>query len=477
MMLEAPLNQNQITYILYHLNLYIDITSIINDKIVFVNDVNEISRYKNKIIFPLSSRPYLTEDVLWSKDIPFLFPLSEKSSGYTILDNSILFNHDFLKSAFLLLSGYQEQNYSEKDELDRFSYESSIQYKLNMVHKPVVNYYFEILIEGIQKYCDINNINCTSRSLFNNFGFMLSHDVDRIDMYDIHRIKLELKKYFKVYNSHLKQKDNTSLRILSSAIFQYLNIFNRKNPYWDFDFLRKIEHEHKLKSVFFLLNKHQLHVDSYYSFSDKRINKLIKFLESEGCEIGLHGVVESSKNESLLKTHYDLLNALTRHPLAGIRQHRLSYVLPDTAKIHENIGLRYDATLGFAAHTGFRNSFSFPFKLYNFPDQEMIDVWQFPLNTMDATLFDYMQLSIEDAFNDTQEIINEIRKFNGLYSLLWHNGYFNEAENPGITNLYKKLISHISSINPETFTGSDLVDRLDSFTIAQSELKNQIKIY
>ena len=299
--------------------------------------------------------------------------------------------------------------------------------------------------------------------------------MDRIDKYNIHHLKLQIKKLLGLYASDFNEK--ASIRELLVSVYQYLNFYNRKNPYWDFNFLRKIEREHNISSVFFFLNKHERYVDSYYSFDDVRIKKLIKFLESEKCEIGLHGAVKSAHDQSILQKHYNLLNSITESPISGIRQHRLNYELPLTAKIHEMTGLSYDASLGFAASTGFRNSYCHPFRLFDFEEQKPVNVWQFPLNTMDASLFDYMQLSIEEAFDDTKAIVEAIGKHNGIFTLLWHNGYFDEQKFPGITGFYKNIIQHISSLNAETTSGVELAHRLDDLDKTEHISEDEIKIY
>ena len=133
--------------------------------------------------------------------------------------------------------------------------------------------------------------------------------------------------------------------------------------------------------------------------------------------------------------------------------HRLTFDLPTTAILQKRAGLLYDNTLLFAEHEGFRNSFCLPFKLYDFAEDRMIDHWMIPLNVMDSTLFNYRKLDFAEAFSSVMKIIDEIKYFNGTFSLLWHNGYFDEAKSrPGLRDFYIKTLQAISDQGPSKIT-------------------------
>ena len=76
---------------------------------------------------------------------------------------------------------------------------------------------------------------------------------------------------------------------------------------------------------------------------------------------------------------------------------------------------------------------------------------------MDVTLFHYRNHDFESAQKSILEIINEIRKFNGIFTLLWHNNHFNEDLIPGITNFYTALISEIMSLGPDSISSEDII--------------------
>ena len=95
-------------------------------------------------------------------------------------------------------------------------------------------------------------------------------------------------------------------------------------------------------------------------------------------------------------------------------------------------------------------------KLYNFFEDRPYKTWEIPLNVMDATLFKYRGQNIKEAFKSINEIISEIKRFNGIFTLLWHNGHFDENLYPEITKFYQNLIKHITSQAPVCILGKDI---------------------
>ena len=187
---------------------------------------------------------------------------------------------------------------------------------------------------------------------------------------------------------------------------------------------------------------------------------MIRFLEEESCEIGLHGTIRSSTNQAALEKTLDNLQSVANHPIQGIRQHYLKCTVPGTMILHEKAGLKYDSSLGFAAHEGFRNSYCHPFKLFDFENNRTIDLWEIPLLVMDGTISFYRKLSFNEARYSIEDLLREVEKFNGIFSLLWHNSHFDEHEFPGITKFYEELLTQTMVKKPESLTGTDIVGRM-----------------
>ncbi|MGM0503186.1 MAG: polysaccharide deacetylase family protein [Bacteroidota bacterium] len=449
------LNQQKLTYVLSHLNQPIDLSEII--KLFYFRSNKKLPNdLKNKIVFTLSAQKLNFENILWVEDIPILFPAKNKQELYSIdQNNNLIFHHDLLKSAFYLLSGYQELNPEYKDRFGRFPYELSIQRKLGIIKKPVVNYYFKFIIEGLEEFCKIHNLEFKKKKPFKPFTFFLSHDVDKIDTYNLY----DFIYYLKVLFGLSKKKIPFSKKIRKVAEYGFHYLFTKKNPNWNFDFLRSIEKKNNFTSTFYFLPKDLKHQDAYYSFHEKRIQDLFKRLKAEHCEIGIHGTNRSATQLKFLQSNIVELEKAAGVKVSGIRQHRLIFDMNITPYLHEEAGLIYDTTLAFAEHEGFRNSYCLPFKLYNFKEDRPFKIWEIPLHVMDATLFEYRKLNMTDAFESVQEILHEIIKFNGVFSLLWHNGFFDEILHPGIKNFYTDLLNYVITNNGNPLSGCELIKK------------------
>jgi hypothetical protein len=455
--MKGVLNQEQIKYMLYHLQQHMEFNEDLKNSMVFLRSGENIDIYSNKIIFLLSETEFSLEEVKWIGNLPVLFPLAQTDSFFHLRNGNIVFHHDILKSSFYLLSGFQEQNVIKRDSLGRFPYESSVQSKLNIVHKPVVNYYFEEIIKGIEEFCALRSINLKRKTNFKGFAFFLTHDVDRIKYYNLNSFLYTAKLLF-----GLSKSDKTKSFLVKELLkigFNILNVFSDKDPFWNFKHLAEIEKKLGLRSGYFFLPKDRKHVDSYYRLTDKKIRKLIGFLMNEGDEIGLHGTVRSHNSPDALKKIYDEFLLVSGQKQVGIRQHRLMWDHPATAVNQENVGFLYDSSLGFAAHEGFRNSYCHPFRLFDFEHNRMLSYWEIPLNVMDSTLFQYRKLTTKEAMSSIEGILDEIKKFNGVFTLLWHNSYLNEDDVPGIENFYINLLQRIMNEKPVVVTGLEIIDR------------------
>lgn len=456
--MKGYLDNAKIEYVLFHLGHHIDLTDRLRESMIFIKSGEDLSAVTNKIIFNLIERPFDPSNLSYSGDVPVLFGALENNDPFTCTNGNIIFNHDFLKSSFYLLSGYQEVNIAEPDKLGRFAFSSSIQSKLNIITKPVVNYYFEEIIKGIHEFTKIQNLEFVRKKIFSNFAFYLTHDVDRISYYTLNTFI-----YTVLQLAGFKKSEKNNYELLKDIFrigFNLIKIKGRKDPYWNFAFLSDEEKKSGIRSTWFFLSKDIKHVDSYYSLKDRKIRDLIESLTKEGHETGLHGTVRSHNSIDALKKIMNEFISVTGQKSIGIRQHRLMWKHPDTAVIHETAGIVYDTSLTFAGHEGFRNSYCHPFRLFDFERNRMLSYWEIPLTIMDSTLFDYRNLSFNEASESISSLLNEVTRFNGIFTLLWHNSYLDETLKPGITEFYTDLLKKIISENPEVLKGIEIINRM-----------------
>jgi peptidoglycan/xylan/chitin deacetylase (PgdA/CDA1 family) len=253
------------------------------------------------------------------------------------------------------------------------------------------------------------------------FAVCLSHDVDRV------RKTYQFLTHF----------------IVERRFYHLISILQKPNPYWQFERIMELEKKYDVRSTFFFLKetkKFELFKPStyilslgHYDFKNPEVKKIIKKLDSNGWEIGLHGSYDSYKDKKLMQQEKQELENVVDKSIIGIRQHYLNLDIPQSWEIQKEIGFKYDATFGYRDKIGFRDEKIIPFKPFN--DNFLV----IPLNVMDGVVF-----SIYD--NDTirwekiQELINLTERKGGLITFLWHQRVFNEKDFPGWASMYEKVI-------------------------------------
>lgn len=461
-MLKGVLNQHRIDYVLFHLNHIVELSPELRSRMVFLQDSTPVDQ-ENRIIFQLSSgSPDLSFRI---DDLPVLFPITTEKEWFKLDDKgNLIFLHDLLRGAFLFLSGIQEADPPARDQFGRFRYADSLQKKLGIAYTPLVNHYFNIILKGLIKFGEHQNLQIHQRSLFDPFAFMITHDVDQISLYNLNNLIYKTQQLIGLKNNPYKRSQ--LLRQILRTIWNLPRLDHTKDPYWNFKQIVSKEKKNKLKPVFFFLDKDIRHQDAYYDMQEPRIRELIRWLQEEGCETGIHGTVRSATDPDQMKELKNKFREVSGNEETGVRQHRLIYKYPVTSRIHEENHLLYDSTLGFAEKEGFRNSYCLPFKLYDVKREKPFATWEIPLTVMDATLLHYRNLSIEEAETALDKLINVVRHFNGVFTLLWHNSFFDEDLYPGITEFYNNITAKPGKMGAITLTGKEIINKFDTFALS-----------
>jgi len=439
------MHRSRIDYIFYHIGFHVELDEV-RDYFVFGD---ESKADKNCIYFPLSNNNLDIKKVIYFDDnIPILFPIGESFRYYKQEGGSIIFEHDLLQSAFYLLSGLQEFGSYTERPLNRYSWQDSIQKQLKITAKPVVNYYFEIIIEAIEKFCSLHDLSFKRKYPFKKPVLFMSHDIDRVKCYNFPRFKMFLK----------KGKPFSAAEVLLKMILRV------KDPWWNFNYFINLEKQHEVKSTWFFLGQGIPHLDAYYSYKDIKISGVISKLSDAGHEIGLHGTIGSAYNSEELQKNLSELQSVSEKTIKGIRQHWLNYYPKETGKIQSQSGLSYDTTLGFHDYAGFRNSYCYPFKLYDFEQEKIQDIWELPLVVMDGSLFDYQKLSDQQARREIGELKREIMKFNGIFTFLIHNnfvGAMSRELRKCHMMFYEDLLKSVKKDGYVSYTGSGICNLID----------------
>ncbi|HEB62113.1 MAG TPA: hypothetical protein ENI82_03075 [Bacteroidetes bacterium] len=125
------------------------------------------------------------------------------------------------------------------------------------------------------------------------------------------------------------------------------------------------------------------------------------------------------------------------------RQHYLNFEVPTTWKMWEAAGMKWDSTMSYAGVLGFRCGVCYPFPVFDIFSRKKLNVYEKPLILMEATLSKmYLNFSLKEATEKVNDLMNEVRKYDGEFVFLWHNSSVHfrmfGKYNPILFDLYKE---------------------------------------
>jgi hypothetical protein len=392
-----------------------------------IDNSSKIQISKSNINYFNRREPLDLSVVVWkewnSEKIPFLFNRRSDLNLITQSENNVIINFDIIASSFYFLTNWQEYVSNERDNYGRFRMTDSIQYKLDFLCLPVVNYYFDILKTAIEIAYNIKFVQNIWQG--KKVAICLSHDIDLCKSAWIQGSFREL----------LKGNILTPFQLIASKLFA-------KDKWFNFSEIVAIEREFNANSTFFFLpfkGKKNGIPNADYNISKPEFRQVFKMLSESGSETAIHGSIGTSTDSGLLKNEIKKIG----EEVIGNRFHFLMYDSFLSPSVLSESGLKYDSSLGFAEAIGFRNSYCLPFYLFDIKNNCSTDIIEIPLMVMDVSFgTKYIGLTQEEALNKMCDLLNEVEKFNGCFTLLWHNTYFSEYKYSGWKNVHYKFLEY-----------------------------------
>lgn len=344
---------------------------------------------------------------------------------------------DIIGTCFFMLSRVEEAVITKRDNHQRFPATESIAYKNGFLERPIVDEYVEMLWNIL-----ISLDSSLLRKELDAKTFVTC-DVD----WPFDPIRHSFKHSFKHSLGNLIKRRSLKLFIDTWKRYFY-RVFNFKqeDSYRDaINWMMEVNEEAGNKVAFYFIPLNTSPLDSDFCFDSKKMRGLFRDIASRGHEIGLHPGYECFNNPELFyKSANVLKKALAEEsieqPLIGGRMHYLRWDILTTPQLWDNNGFDYDSTLGFADSSGFRCGTSREFTMFDLINKKPFKLKQRPLINMECTIISerYESLGYTDLTRKRFEIFKKLsQKFNGTYTLLWHNSHFTALRDK---ELYRELI-------------------------------------
>jgi hypothetical protein len=145
--------------------------------------------------------------------------------------------------------------------------------------------------------------------------------------------------------------------------------------------------------------------------------------------LGIHPSYASYLNEALVRQERGRLEHILKKPVIDSRQHFLKVRFPGTFELLNNIGIKNDYSVGFADDFGFRMGTAQALPFFNLLTDEVSDLILHPFVYMDGTLNQYLKLSPEQAIEQVNALMKEVKKHGGNFICIWHNDTINNQGN------------------------------------------------
>jgi len=325
-----------------------------------------------------------------------------------------VFPFDPLAASFYLVTRHEEYVEKNTDKLGRYPVQNSILSKYNLLQKPVVNIWADLIAERLkEKYPEL---------VFpkRNFKFQSTIDVDNAWAY----INKGIWRTLGAILQYLVKGNFTEIKLRLKVISGV-----EKDPYDTYDYLDKQFKGNEDKVKFFFLVGDYGRYDKNITYKNKKYKKLIQQTKLK-YDIGIHPSFAASKKggKKRVKKEKRRLTEICSTEIEKSRQHFLRLKLPKTYRRLLHAGITEDYTMGYSAQPGFRAGICTPYYFYDLEKEKTTNLLITPFQVMDGTLRHYMRLKPDDALKEIENLMQEVKKVGGTFVSIWHNETVNNKD-------------------------------------------------
>lgn len=224
-----------------------------------------------------------------------------------------------------------------------------------------------------------------------------------------------------------------------------------RNPYWNFQDIMRLEEKYGATSTFFIMTARRGPYNQLYRIADLKAE--LRDIIRRGWDIGLHGGYQTYNDPASIIEEKRILEQSAGKQITGYRNHYLRFKVPDTWRFLEQAGFKYDSTIGYANHIGFRNGMCHPYQPYDLVENRPIDLVEMPLAVQDGTLSNYMHLDYGPSWDLIKELVDTVEKCRGILTLSWHTDSMLSGKN---FEFYEKILKHCREKNALITNADDL---------------------
>lgn len=372
--------------------------------------------------------------IMGREDIPIIYGDSHENVIYNPSDT--YFPIDMFGSAFFMMTRYEEIIASVQDQYGRFPSQESLACQEGFLERPIINEYLEMFWTWLKWHWP--RIKRHERKFF----IMPTHDVDR-PFFSMHPEWYT--KYRILVGDIIKRHDVAGFRKHLKLYWNARQGNYESDPNNTFEQIMDIDEKNgRISNFYFMTSRGRNLMDGNYDIFHPAIKLLVHKVLQHGHCIGIHPGFGSYLSEKYIRQDVNRLRNLIENENLGVsqfggRQHYLQWKAPITWGYYEKLHLLYDATLCFADHIGFRCGICYDYPVYNVIEHERYHLREYPLEVMECSGFaeEYMNLGYGEMLERCLILKEKVKKFQGVFVVLWHNHEFIDEEK---RRIYEEII-------------------------------------
>lgn len=316
---------------------------------------------------------------------------------------------DLFASAYFMATRWEEYVLPFRDEHGRFPADRSLAFRSGWLDRPVVHEWSQLLRQILESL-GFNPPEKQAR-----FRLEISCDVDHPLLW------WQSSDWLRTTGGALFRRHS-----LKEAVYWLkYKMTSNKDPYDVFDEWLEMFEQHQLAAQFNFLSEREHGSDCWYPVRHPFVLEKIREISSRGHKIGLHTSYESFNNTELIAMERTALERITGLSVTSSRAHYLRFGVPDTWRCLHEAGISTDSTAGYPEAEGFRTGMCTSYPVFDFLNRKKLPLQEQPLVAMDVTLALYRRYSPGQALERLFNLKKEVLKYNGTFTLLWHNSSWN----------------------------------------------------
>jgi hypothetical protein len=322
---------------------------------------------------------------------------------------------DWLGEMFEWLSHADEYAVSERDEVGRIPYASSVHGRYHL--DPTIPYASIAMLEfantiGVEPPSSQTRIAAT-------------HDLDYLPTGAMANARRLIKN---MAVAALVDRDLTL--VMQIALAGVRGLIRRRSPLDCINVMLVRESARNIRSSSYVICRQGCARDGNYALSMHAARVWLATLAGAGSELGVHGSYRSLEDGTLAAEVHALRDQ--GFDVQGTRAHWIRYTGDKLYNAIEAIGgMAYDSTVSFVDRVGFRSGASFIYRPYRFATESAYSFFEVPLAVMDGALRTHARHVRARPKQLCDRVLDMVDAFPaGGVSVLWHNTVFEDAQLP-----------------------------------------------